>query len=66
MLRPLEIGRSGAGLAVNLGACPTDIIIKEMLRSTEKRDMNTGPREMPERREAGREDQGPAGEVGGE
>lgn len=43
-------------MAVNLGASPTDII-KEMLRSTEKRDMNTGPREMPERREAGREDQ---------
>lgn len=56
MQRPLEIGRSGADLAVNLEASPTDII-KEMLRSTEKRDMNTGPREMPERREAGREDQ---------
>lgn len=56
MQRPLEIGRSGADLAVNLEASPTDII-KEMLRSTEKKDMNTGPREMPERREAGREDQ---------
>ena len=34
--RPLEIERSGALVAVNLGASPTDMVTKEMSRSTGK------------------------------
>lgn len=49
--------RSGTLLDMNLGASSIDMVIKEMLRSTRKRDIHTGPREMPGRRGASTQDQ---------